>query len=111
MKKLLIFMLVLGMASSANAAIVTFSSPSGSPDVHGFPAPAIDVLPGATVLVQIKADTAVTSTYFLSITESTTSAAGDVTASIGSLHTSFVVNPQIGNLRNAMTSHPAPPHR
>ena len=107
MKKLLILMLVLGLASSANAVIITFSSPTGVPDTHGFPVPAIDVLPGTLVVVQIISDTAVSAGYTVSTTEATTSAAGYAPATgVGALNAGFD-NAGLNNtgvLRNMMTN-------
>ena len=111
MKKLLILMLVLGLASSANAINITFSSASGPACGHT-PGGDIDVLPGALVVVDITADAAVSSSYMVSITESTTSGAGMANATgVGAYHASFNFNVVNGNLRNAMTNFPAPPHR
>ena len=111
MKKLLILMLVLGLASSANALNITFSSASGPACGHT-PGGDIDVLPGALVVVDITADAAVSSAYAVSITESTTSAAGMANATaVGAYHTTFNLNVVPGILRNAMTNWPGPPHR
>lgn len=109
MKKLLILMLVLGLASSANAVIITFNSPSGPlcPHPEGQPPPSIDVLPGAFVVVEITSDTAITAGYMVSITESTTSAAGhSTTAAVGTLNAGFddaALN-NTGILQNKMTN-------
>ena len=104
MKKLLIFMLVLGMASAANAVVVTFTSPGLPICTHGVGAD-FDVLPGSFVLVQILSDTAVTASYQVSVTESTTSAAGHSTApALGTLNAGFNFGNSTGALRNAMTN-------
>jgi hypothetical protein len=102
--KLLIFMLVLGLASAANAVTVTFTA-SGLPACpHGVGAD-FDVDPGAVVTVQITADVAVTASYQVSITESTTSAAGNATAAgTGTLNAGFNFGNSTGNLRNVMTN-------
>jgi len=107
MRKLLILMFVFGLVSSANAVIITFNSPSGPGCPHGNPAPSIDVAPGAIVLVQITADVAVTSQYMVSVTESTTSAAGhSVAIGPAAYNAAFNFAVNTGNVRNAMTNNP-----
>ena len=108
MKKLLVLMLVFGMASSANAVVITFDASAQPGCTHGYDR---EVLPGSTVLVELTADTAVTAGYLVSITESTTSAAGHSTVpAVGTLHAGFdndaVNNP--GLLRNMNTNYQAP---
>jgi hypothetical protein len=103
MKKLLIFILVLGLASAANAAIVTFDASGEADCAHAFPTPSVDVLAGAVVTVEITADTAV-GTYAVSITETTTSSAGHSTATaVGTYHSNFNLNVVAGRLQNTMT--------
>ena len=103
MKKLLVFMLVLGMASLASGVTVTLTSTSGPACPHGYD---IDVMPGSNVTVQIVSDTAVAVGYLVSTMESTTSAAGHSTASIGTLHAGFddPSTNNTGNVRNKMTT-------
>ena len=107
MKKLLILMLVLGLTASANALIITFDAPA-EPVCPTYDR---DVLPGATVVVELTADTAVAVGYLVSITESTTSAAGPANATaVGALHAGFddaSVN-NTGILRNMLTNFQAP---
>ena len=109
MKKLLIFMLVLGLVSAANAVTITFTSPGLDPCPHGVGAD-FDVLAGETYVVQIISDTVLTSSMNISITETSTSAAGDATAVAtgGTLDPTFTVNPQVGNVRNMLTNQGAP---
>jgi len=106
MKKLLVFMLVLGLASLANASI-TFTSPGLPVCPHGVEAQ-LDVAPGQIVVVQIfSPDQIVSSGYAVSVTESTTSAAGHSTAvAVGALNAAFNLNVQNGTKRNAMTTSP-----
>jgi hypothetical protein len=82
MKKLLILMLVLGLASAANA--VTVSIVSGSSDSS-----AVNAIAGATVDVNVICDTAVAVNFTASFMETTTSAAGNSTAATGTLHDGF----------------------
>ena len=103
MKKLLILMLVLGLTASANAVIITFDA-SAEPACGHTPGGDRDVLPGAVVVVEVTADTVCTSAYMVSVTESTTSAAGDATASSPAYHASFNLNIKPGNVRNMMTN-------
>jgi len=111
MKKLLVFMLVLGLVSAANASI-TFTAP-GLPICPGpggghIPGGQWDVAPGQIVLVQIfSPDQIVQSGYLVNITESKNSAAGYATAmGVGQLNAAFNLNVQNGTLRNAMTNSP-----
>ena len=97
MRKLLILMLVLGLASSANAVIISFKT-GGSGGTVG-------VFLGSTVTVDVVADTACTSSYSFSITETTTSSAGHSTATgPGAYHVDFNYQVQPGNLRNMNTN-------
>ena len=108
MKKLLILMLVLGLTASANAVLVTFDASAEPGCGHGYDR---DVLPGSTVVVEITADTAVSAGYLVSITESTTSAAGMANATaVGALHTGFdnAGTNNTGILRNMNTNYQAP---
>jgi len=103
MRKLLIFMLVLGFASAANA-VITFTSPGLPGCPHGVGAD-LDVLPGSIVVVQISSSTIVNTGYQVSITESTTSAAGHSTAvAVGALNAEFNTGVNNGTKRNAMTT-------
>jgi len=111
MKKLLILMLVLGLASTANAVLVTFDAPAEPGCGHGYDR---DVLPGALVVVEITADTAVAAGYLVSITESAdaeNASAGMADATgVGALHVGFdnaAVN-NTGILRNRLTNLNAP---
>ena len=104
MRKLLIFMFVFGLVSSANAVTITFDASAEPACTHGYDR---DVTPGDVVTIEITSDTAVTTGYLVSITESTTSTAGDATAALGALHTGFNFNPSNGNLRNATTNYGA----
>jgi hypothetical protein len=99
MRKLLIFMLVLGMASLANAAILTVESSGSS---------AVNALKGATVSVDIVTDTAVNVNLSATLMQSTTSAAGNATAAaLGTLDAGFNSINFAGNLQNANTVAPA----
>jgi hypothetical protein len=80
MKKLLILMLVLGLASVANAVTVSIVSKGSS---------AIDANAGDTVYVDVVCDTAVTVNFTASFMETTTSAAGNSTSTAGSLDAGF----------------------
>ena len=83
MKKLLILMLVLGLASVANAVTVSIVS-GGSSSIE------VDVLDLATAVnVDVVCDTAVTLNFSASFTESTTSAAGNSTSVAGTLNGKF----------------------
>ncbi len=101
MKKLLILMLVLGLTASANAVIITFDAPA-EPVCTTYDR---DVLAGAVVTINITSDTSSILSYAVSITETTTSAAGDLTASAGAaFHANYNFNVSTGILRNAMTN-------
>jgi hypothetical protein len=107
MKKLLVFMFVLALVSSANASIVTLRASDQPLCTHNPPgiSGARDVYAGDVVVVTITADTAVTS-YTLSIKETTTSLAGHSTASAGSLHANFDLTRTNGTVRNGLTTAP-----
>jgi hypothetical protein len=107
MKKLMVLMLVLGLVSAANAAVITFTALGLPACPHGVGAD-FDVNPGQVVTVQILSDTAITASYQFSIMESTTSAAGNATAlGLGTLNAGFNFGNSVGNLRNAMTNNGA----
>jgi len=96
MKKLLILMLVLGMASVANAAIVTFESGGSS-------AVGVDYLTGGVIVVDVKVDTAVNSGFQVTIGESTTSAS-HATSAVGTLNAGYTLLPTVGTSVDTMTN-------
>jgi len=108
MKKLLVFVLVLGLASLASASI-TFTAPGQLP-CPSFPHPDVgdfDVEPGTIVTITVFSPETAASSYTLSITETTTSAAGHSTAvAVGTGNAGFDNIMQPGTLRNAMTTAP-----
>jgi hypothetical protein len=111
MKKLLVLMFVLGLVTSANAALVytvTFQSP-GLPVCPGPPGHSpggeFDVTPGQVVTIQIVANQVCTTSYAVSIMESTTSTHGYATANaVGALNGSFNFNLVPGTKENTMTN-------
>jgi hypothetical protein len=100
MKKLLILMFILGLVSSVNAITVTFKT--------GGSGGTIDVMHGTTVTVDVISDTQAASGYTLSITETTTSAAGYATATAtGTLNVGFTLTHVVGTLENKLTNYPS----
>lgn len=99
MKKVLVFMIVLGLVSSANASVVTFKAGGSSGTV--------EVLAGATVTVTVVADVATLSSYTLNIMESYSgNATGhlSVGTTVGTVNAGFNFNVQNGTAENAMTN-------
>ena len=100
MKKLLVLMIVLGLVSMANAAIVTFKA--------GGSAGTVDTTAGATIEITVVSNTASSSGYNVSVTESTTSAAGHSSASaLGTVNAGYDLSHSAGTLENKMTNSPA----
>jgi hypothetical protein len=81
MKKFLILLLVLAMASWANA-VPTLSIVSGGNS-------AVNATKGSTINVDVVSDTACTNIMACTFTEDTASTAGHSTSAVGSLHTGF----------------------
>jgi len=97
MKKILVFMFILGLVSSANAAIVTIKGNGDSGTVT--------VSAGDTVAITVISDTDSTAGYTLSLTETRDNVNGYVTATaLGVINTGFSVARVNGTLRNTMTT-------
>jgi len=100
MKKMLVFLIVLGLVSTVNASIVTVKAGGSSGTVQ--------VTAGATVeITLVNVDTTIVSGYTVTgMGETTTSAAGHVMAlSAGrAFNAGFTLTKTLGNVRNAMTT-------
>jgi hypothetical protein len=95
MRKLLILMLVLGLSAAANAVTVDIIK-SGATSTE-------NVNAGDTVAVDIKCDTASSSGFEITLMQSTSSSAGNATATaVGDLHANFTTAFD-GNLQNKNT--------
>ena len=93
-------MIVIGLVSSVNASVVTFKADASSGTVI--------VAPGNTVEITVVCDTAAATGYNVSIMESTTSAAGHLTApALGTVNAGFDLTHSAGTLENKMTNSPS----
>jgi hypothetical protein len=104
--RMIICLLLIPVLVSVASAVptITFTSPGLPACPHGVGAD-FDVLSGQIVTVQILSPDTSARSYTLSITESTTSAAGHSTAvALGALNEGFNFNNYPGVVRNSMTN-------